>query len=97
MEGFIFQTNTTYYFIETTYRNKTKTIAKQFLDYLMSKYENCGFIPLQVVNNTFHRIYNDMRPATLQISDSQEWYYLHEKNAGATIPAIDITIIKEVK
>ena len=97
MEGFIFQTNKKYYFIETHYTNKTKTIAKRFLDYLMNKYEGCGFIPLHVVNNTFNKIYREMRHATIEKSKDNNWYYIHEKYAGATIPNIDITIIEEVK
>lgn len=97
MEGFIFQIKNKYYFIETHYKNKTKTVAKIFLDHLMNKYENCGFIPLHVVNNTFNKIYNEMRQATIQLSDNNDWYYIHEKDAGATIPSIDIIIIKEVK
>lgn len=97
MEGFIFQTNKKYYFIETTYKNKTKTIAKRFLDYMLNKYEGCGFIPLHVVNNTFNKIYNEMRQATIQLSDNNDWYYIHEKYAGATIPSIDMVIIKGVK
>ena len=97
MEGFIFQIKDKYYFIETHYTNKTKTIAKRFLDYLMNKYEGCGFIPLDVVNNTFNRIYNEMRRATIKPSKDNNWYYIHEKYAGATIPSIDITIINKNK
>ena len=97
MEGFIFQIKDKYYFIETHYTNKTKTVAKRFLDYFMSKYEDCGFIPLHVVNNTFNKIYKEMRHATIKLSNDNDWYYIHEKYAGATIPSIDITIIKEVK
>ena len=96
MEGFIFQIKNKYYFIETHYTNKTKTIAKRFLDYLMNKYEGCGFIPLNVVNNTFNKIYNEMRHATIETSKDNNWCYIHEKYAGATIPNIDMTIIKEV-
>lgn len=98
MEGFIFKIKEKYYFIETDYKNKTKTIAKRFLDYFLNdKYEGCGFIPLHVVNNTFNKIYNEMRRATIKSSEDNNWYYIHEKYAGATIPSIDITIIGEVK
>jgi DNA-binding transcriptional regulator YhcF (GntR family) len=97
MEGFIFQLNKKYYFIETHYTNKTKTIAKRFLDYFMKKYEGCGFIPLHVVNNTFNAIYKEMKRATIRSSEDNNWYFIHEKYAGATIPSVDITIIEEVK
>ena len=97
MEGFIFQTNKKYYFIETTYTNKTKTIAKRFLDYFMNeKYNCCGFIPLHIVSNTFNKIYNTMRRATIKLSNDKTMYFIHEKYAGATIPKTDIVIIKEV-
>lgn len=98
MQGFVFKIKEKYYFIETDYKNKTKTIAKRFLDYFINdKYEGCGFIPLHVVNNTFKKIYNEMRLATVKISNDQDWYYIHEKYASATIPKIDMIIIKEVK
>jgi DNA-binding transcriptional regulator YhcF (GntR family) len=97
MEGFIFQTNKKHYFIETHYTNKTKTIAKRFLDYFMNeKFDGCGFIPLHIVNNTFNKIYREMRQATIQLSNDNDWYFIHEKYAGATIPKTDIVIIKEV-
>ena len=55
MEGFIFQIKGSYYFIETNYKNKTKTIANRFLDYFLNdKFDGCGFIPLNVVQNTFN-------------------------------------------
>ena len=63
----------------------------------MKKYEGCGFIPLHIVNNTFNKIYNTMRKATIKLSNDNTMYFIHEDNAGATVDLTDLVIIKEVK
>lgn len=94
MEGYLFKSKNNYYFIETNYKRKTKTIAKRFLDYLVQKYEGCGFIPLNVIQNTFNRIYNDMKLVDIKLSDNEQWYYIHEEYGGETVPSKEVTILK---
>ena len=99
MEGFIFELKTSqfrrkYYFIESNYKRKTKTIAKEFLNYFMKKYDNCGFVPLQVVQNTFNKIYSNMYQATLIDKTKQlKCYNIHTKYSGESVPAEVVTII----
>jgi len=97
MEGFIFQIKGSYYFIETNYKNKTKTIANRFLDYFLNdKFDGCGFIPLNVIQNTFNKIYKEMRKVNIRLSNDKTVYFIHEPHAGATIDKDELTIIKEV-
>jgi hypothetical protein len=94
LNGFIFQIKDNYYFTPSDYKSKTKTVAKIFLDsFLNDKYKDCGFVPLHIVNNTFNKIYHEMRHATIEKSENNAWYYIHEKDAGATIPIHNMTII----
>ena len=100
MEGFIFelktkQFNRNYYFIKCNNTRKTKTIAKTFLEYFMKKYENCGYIPLNVIQNTLDKIYKNMYKATL-IDKSKELkcYHIHTKYSGESVPKEVVTIIK---
>lgn len=100
MEGFIFelktkQFNRNYYFIECNNTRKTKTIAKTFLEYFMKKYESCGYIPLNVIQNTLDKIYKDMYKATL-IDKSKELkcYHIHTRYSGESVPKEVVTIIK---
>ena len=99
MEGYIFETKTKlfnkqYYFIQTNNKRKTKTIANKFLNYFMKKYENCGFIPPQVVQNTFNKIYNNMYQATLIDKTKQlKCYNIYTKYSGESVPTEVVTII----
>lgn len=97
MEGFYFRIKNNYYFIETNSKRKTKTIAKEFLDYFSKKYEGYGFIPLSVMAKTFNKIYNEMQLANIQLSNDKKAWFIHEKNAGATIDFNELIIVKEVK
>ena len=94
MEGFIFQIKNKYYFIETHYKKKTKTVAKQFLDYMLNKYKDCGFIPLHVVNNTFNKIYNNMLHATIKLSEDKTAYFIHTQDTGIATDANEVIIIE---
>lgn len=100
MEGFIFelktkQFNRNYYFIECDNTRKTNAIAKRFLEYFMKKYENCGYIPLNIIQNTLDNIYKTMYKATL-IDKSKELkcYHIHTKYSGESVPKEVVTIIK---
>ena len=100
MEGFIFelktkQFNHNYYFIECNNTRKTNANKKRFLEYFMKKYENCGDIPQNAIQNTLDNIYKTMYKATL-IDKSKELkcYHIHTKYSGASVPAEVVTIIK---
>lgn len=103
MEGFIFELKTSqfnrkYYFIESNYKRKTKTIAKEFLDYFSKKYEGYGFIPLSVMAKTFNKIYKEMYQATIiDKTKDLKVYNIHTKYSGESVPKEVVTIIKEVK
>ena len=92
--GWTFKLKDKYYFIKSGRTNKSKTIARLFLNYFMKKYEGCGFIPLHIVNNTYNKIYKEMQHASINLSDDTQWYFIHEKHAGATVPKTDLIIIE---
>lgn len=95
MQGFIFEKNGKYYFIESTRKNRNKADAQIIMNYFTSRLYNEGkILTIEVTRKTHELIQKEMYWAKVRQSDDFENWFINSKYMGATINWDDLVIIK---
>lgn len=87
--GFYFKGN--YYILPTEAKIKTDRIINDFMDYF--KY---GLrYPEAIVDNSKNIFKNSIEKIDYSISDNWDWYFIHSKYSGTSVPAENVIFIEE--
>lgn len=92
MNSFIFKTSNKFYVIITEQKIRSEKLARYFTDFFASRYN--GEITDEMYNKTKNNIYKRMYNASIRRSDDFEWYFIHTKNSGATVPENEMIFIE---